>query len=231
MGIDTRLDPFLKNHTADPDAVVRSAPAEAIEKEWSDAAREAAAESRRRNVSGKTPKAPSGDLGGHHQALSRHGWEYTGDYGDKSKLYSHGGAPGEEIEVHPGGNWRHTAPGPAVPKTDEQGRRTLYSGGRVNVTGGDAKSLHEHLRTGAKVSPLPGRKITTGPGGKITTGPGGKIQSFEPNRYAHERFAPRKSETYSPVGKQAPPGPKVIEIGGDLDEDDVIERSMGPRIV
>jgi hypothetical protein len=40
------LDPFLKSRQPDPDSVVKSAPATLVEKAWSDAAREAAAEAR-----------------------------------------------------------------------------------------------------------------------------------------------------------------------------------------
>ena len=49
MAIDVRLDPFLKARQADPDQMVRSVP---VEKAWSDEARAAALEARRRGYVG-----------------------------------------------------------------------------------------------------------------------------------------------------------------------------------
>lgn len=85
-----------------------------------------------------------------HGYLSSKGWKHTTDY-DGAKLYSHGGGVGHEIEVHPGGNWKHTAPGAARPGRDEQGREFLYPAGRVSTGGSHAASLKAHLQGGALV--------------------------------------------------------------------------------
>lgn len=217
----------------DPDAVVKSEPFEEtfspVEKVWSDESRAAALEARRRNASGKTPedapgKSPKdapGNLGGHQGALSRHGWENTGDYSDNSKLYSHGGAPGEEIEVHPGGNWRHTAPGPAVPKTDEQGRRTLYPARRVDVRGEDAASLKAHLASGARVSEGTAGSTSGRPRVPHRPSPG----PMKP--------APRDFQVPPSLGSQPRRGglsvPRMLP-GGRVQRDPVPKKSEGPRV-
>jgi len=90
------LDPFLAGRGTDT-----------IEKMWSDEARQAAAESRARNVGA----APGGNAAQSVMAARQHGWAQSGDLRSGRQDNTHGAMPGHTLQIGPDGSWRHVGPG------------------------------------------------------------------------------------------------------------------------
>lgn len=95
------------------DTFLDGAGATYLQKVWSDEAREAAAAARSRNA-GSRADAATRDRGMYAPSVQRHGWTSTNNpdpVHDEGYHFNHPDRPGEDIRLHPEGNWRHTSPG------------------------------------------------------------------------------------------------------------------------
>lgn len=226
MGLDVRLDPFLKTRQADPDAVVRSRP---VEKVWSDEAREAAAEARRTGSSGKPVEWDGrGDRPeGHVPVDSREALneDRAAAAERRSEWRGYGVGAAEAAE-------RRSEGRPASPRAGLVGSVAEDHGLRSAGEGKNGAKLYTHPKVGLVGVNPDGSWEAAGDTG---SGKGSGAASLESHlrRQGLRPSQAKSAATFSPVGKKAgeiahPPGPRVIEVAGD--QGSIAREHDGPHV-